>query len=262
MKNDPFEIHEIDHLSPSSVNTFIDDTCLWIMRYLFGYRHGGSPAMWRGTVSDHGVGNLFGLNDADKIYTKAEAIKEAEAEYIRLHNYCMREYPDQIINKDKYTKEKRDLPKYLNAAFDFYLKLGKPSDYQKEVNLYVDDIPVPIQGYIDLQYEDIIRDIKTAGRMPNKVSDAHARQVSVYAKAEDCMPMLDYISPTGEVKTLPVMDVDGRIEEVRKIALAIMNLLSISNDKNEIANMFYPNFDDWKWGEDEIKFAKTIWSIK
>jgi hypothetical protein len=41
-----------------------------------------------------------------------------------------------------------------------------------------------------------------------------------------------------------------------------MNLLSISNDKNEIANMFYPNFDDWKWGEDEIKFAKTIWSIK
>ena len=51
-------------------------------------------------------------------------------------------------------------------------------------------------------------------------------------------------------------------EEVRKIALAIMNLLSISNDKNEIANMFYPNFDDWKWGEDEIKFAKTIWSIK
>jgi hypothetical protein len=98
--------------------------------------------------------------------------------------------------------------------------------------------------------------------MPNKVSDAHARQVSVYAKAEDCMPMLDYISPTGEVKTLPVMDVDGRIEEVRKIALAIMNLLSISNDKNEIANMFYPNFDDWKWGEDEIKFAKTIWSIK
>jgi hypothetical protein len=150
----------------------------------------------------------------------------------------------------------------LNAAFDFYLKLGKPSDYQKEVNLYVDDIPVPIKGYIDLQYEDIIRDIKTAGRMPNKVSDAHARQVSVYAKAEECMPMLDYISPTGEVKTLPVMDVDGRIEEVRKIALAIMNLLSISNDKHEIANMFYPNFDDWKWGEDEIKFAKTIWSIK
>ena len=121
---------------------------------------------------------------------------------------------------------------------------------------------VKIQGLIDLQYEDIIRDIKTAGRMPNKVSDAHARQVSVYAKAEECMPMLDYISPTGEVKTLPVMDVDGRIEEVRKIALAIMNLLSISNDKNEIANMFYPNFDDWKWGEDEIKFAKTIWSIK
>ena len=154
------------------------------------------------------------------------------------------------------------MPKYLNAAFDFYLKLGKPTDYQKQVNLFLEDIPVPIQGYIDLQYQDIIRDIKTAGRMPSKVSSAHARQVSVYGKAEDCMPMLDYISPTGKIQTLPVLNVEENISEVRKIALSIMNLLSASNDKNEIANMFYPNFDDWKWGEDEIKFAKTIWSIK
>ena len=141
MKNDPFETHEIQHLSPSSVNTFIDDTCLWIMRYLFNYRNGGGPAMWRGTVTDHGCGNLFGLNDAGKTLPKAEAIKEAEAEYIRLHNYCVREYPEQIINKDKYNKEKRDLPKYLNAAFDFYLKLGKPSDYQKDCLLYTSPSP-------------------------------------------------------------------------------------------------------------------------
>jgi hypothetical protein len=39
-----------------------------------------------------------------------------------------------------------------------------------------------------------------------------------------------------------------------------MKLLAYSNDKYEIASLFYPNFDDWKWNEDEIKFAKTIWS--
>ena len=51
--NDPFELHEIDHLSPSSINTFIQDKEAWIMRYLFKYKHGGSSAMLRRTVGDH-----------------------------------------------------------------------------------------------------------------------------------------------------------------------------------------------------------------
>ena len=52
------------------------------------------------------------------------------------------------------------------------------------------------------------------------------------------------------------------IQRKKLVALAIMNLLSFSNDKQTIAQLFYPNLDDWKWGDDEINFAKTIWSIK
>jgi len=261
--NDPFQIHEIEHLSPSSINTFIDDVPMWIMRYLFKYRHGGNPAMWRGTVVDHAVGNLYGYNEKNKHLTIPEALKESEREFKTLKHYCKKEYPSQTIDDTKYKREGATVSTYAKTALDFYKKMGKPTAYQKQVNLFIEDIPVPIMGYIDLQYQDIIRDIKTTGRLPSKVSDAHARQVSVYAKAEGCSPVLDYVyvsSKGNEVVTRPVDNVDEHINVVRKVSLAIMNFLSFSNDKYVLAQSVYPNFDDWKWSEDEIKFAKTIWS--
>ncbi len=265
MKNDPFEVHHIDHLSPSSVNCYIDDIPLWIMRYLYGFRNGGGPAMWRGTVVDHAVGNIFGLNEHSNQLSIPEALKESELEYKKLYHYCRKEYPEQNIDENQYKREGNNVSTYTKTALDFYKKIGQPTEYQKEINLMLEDIPVPVRGYIDLQYQDIIRDIKTTGRMPSKVSDAHARQVSVYAKALDCSPVLDYIhvsAKENQVVTMPVDNVDEHITVVRQVALAIMNLLSFSNDKQVIANLFYPNFDDWKWKEDEINFAKTIWSIK
>ena len=113
-------------------------------------------------------------------------------------------------------------------------------------------------------YEDSIRDIKTTARSPSKVSDAHARQVSVYAKAENRIPILDYVVVTAKeekVVTHEVKNVDRNIKIVEQIAYSIMQFLSYSNDKHELANSCYPNLDDWKWGEDEINFAKAIWSI-
>ena len=103
----------------------------------------------------------------------------------------------------------------------------------KQIELNIDSIPVPITGYIDLQYGDIIRDIKTTMRLPSSVSDAHARQVSVYAKATDSNhAMLDYVVASAkkqEVVSMPVLNIDDHIKVVEDIALAIMNLLSISN---------------------------------
>jgi len=49
---------------------------------------------------------------------------------------------------------------------------------------------------------------------------------------------------------------------VEKTALAVMNLLSYSNDKYEIARLFVPNFDSWMWSsEEDIEFARSIWEI-
>ena len=74
--------------------------------------------------------------------------------------------------------------------------------------------------------------------------------------------MVDYVYVTtkkAEMISMQVENIDEHIKTVRSVAIAIMNLLSYSNDKNQIASLFYPNYDSWLWGKDEIKLAKTIW---
>ena len=40
-----------------------------------------------------------------------------------------------------------------------------------------------------------------------------------------------------------------------------MNFLSISDDKNDLAKLVIPDFDDWKWSDGDINEAKQIWRI-
>lgn len=264
--NNPFEVHGIDHLSPSSINTFIDDKAKWVMRYLFGYSSGGGPAMWRGTAVDDAIGAYFGLSKKEnKLYTEEEALNLCKSIYKEKLVKCNKDFPDQIIDESKYELENSRLERYFKTALDFYEDLGQPKDHQIRIDLQLPDLPVPIQGWIDLLYEDTLRDIKTTARSLSKVSDAHARQVSVYAKAMECVPILDYIVVTAKdekVISFTIEDVDKHIQTVEQVAYSIMTFLSYSNDKYELANSCYPNIDDWKWGEEDINFAKTIWSIK
>ena len=41
----------------------------------------------------------------------------------------------------------------------------------------------------------------------------------------------------------------------------MMNVCAYSNDINEVAQLFFPNFDDWKWSVAEVAAAKKIWRI-
>ena len=259
MKNDPFQIHKIDHLSPSSINTFISDTPLWIMRYLFDFKTGGNPAMWRGTSVDNSVGIHFGF--LPKLKRKETIIDEFE----KLKVYAEKDYPEYETDLVKYDRELNRLAVYDETAINFYNKLGKPDEYQKEILYEIEDCPVPIKGFLDLKYGDVVRDIKTSGRKPTKVSYAHARQMSIYGAAENCVPILDYICVTtkgGEVISFPVNNIKEHLKVVRQVSLAIMNLLSYSNDKYAIAQLYYPDLDSWMWGENEKSFAKQIWEIK
>lgn len=260
--NNPFDVHGIEHLSPSSINTFLDDKAMWVMRYLFGYKNGGGPAMWRGSAIDGGIGAYFGFED--QLYSTTECIDLVKLYYATDKKRCRADFPKQSIDEKKYIEEEDRLERYFKTAVNFYDDIGVPKDYQKRIELQLPDLPVPIIGYIDLMYENTIRDIKTTARTPSKVFEGHARQVSVYGKAENCVPILDYVVVTAKdekVVSYTVEDVDRHIRTVEQVAYSIMQFLSYSNDKYELANGCYPNIDDWKWGEDEINFAKQIWRI-
>ena len=52
LKNNPFQVHNINYLSPSSMNTYISDMPMWVARYLFGVKSGSGAGAVRGIVQE------------------------------------------------------------------------------------------------------------------------------------------------------------------------------------------------------------------
>ena len=164
----------------------------------------------------------------------------------------------------KLTKERADVETYVKIAVPYFRKMGKPIATQKRIELNFEEIPVPIIGYLDLQYEGQVRDIKTVARLPANMMSSVRRQLAIYAAAEQCDAFVDYVhvtKTTQQVKSVPVENIDGTINEVRRACNSMMNVCAYSNDINEVAQLFFPNFDDWKWSAAEIGAAKKIWRI-
>ena len=246
--NNPFDQFDIEHLSASSINLFMQDIPLFIVRYLAKHKSPTNPAMLRGTVIDHAIGNKT-------------SVAEAQKEFMALMNYEKKQ--GNVFDQEKAETEYNNIEKYLDVGLPFYKDLGKPVSYQEKVILQFEDLPIDIIGYIDLEYKDCIRDIKTTAKTP-KLTPQVSRQLAIYSTALDKPAYADYLyvaKTKQEVVTFEVEDVDARINEVYRVALAMMNLLQ-NNDINDLVNMTYPNMTTFMWSESDIKFAKELWRIK
>lgn len=258
MSNNPFESHNIEYLSATSINEFITNPARWVLTYVGGYRDTfGSPAMWRGIAVDDVI--------CKAVYENI-SIKQCKTLAKEIFDTKMEEAKTDNINYDidKASKERDLLSSYIDVAIPHFRELGKPLDTQKRIVLEFDFLPIPIIGYTDLQYEGVVRDIKTVNRLPTKMLDTVSRQLSIYAAAENCIPIIDYVHVTQtkqQVVTTPVQNLEVHINEVKRACLNMMNVLSYSNDVNGIAELFFPNFDDWKWSSKEKQEAKKLWRI-
>ena len=259
--NNPFEVHGIQHLSASAINQFITNPASWILK-VSGHRGIPNPAMWRGTVIDDAICKSFEI-DLSIEKKLQRSISNSEYDFDSLYEYHNATYDYEI---DAVEKEKNNLQRYLEVAIPFYAKLGKPQECQKRIEVEFEDIPVPIIGYIDLQYEGITRDIKTTGRLMSKIPSTICRQLSLYAFAEDSVPYADFIHVTkakAEVVSIEITDIEKRVDELKKAAFSMMNVLSYSDDINQVASLFYPDFDDWRWSNPVDKdAAKKLWRIE
>ena len=259
--NNPFQVHGIEHLSASAINQFITNPASWILK-VSGHRNMPNPAMWRGTVIDDAICKSF-ENDLSIDKKLHRSISNSEYDYDSLYEYHNAQY---YYEKDAVDKERNNLQRYLEVAIPFYAKLGKPQECQKRIEVEFEDIPVPIIGYIDLQYEGITRDIKTTGRLMSKIPSTICRQLSLYAFAEDSIPYADFIHVTktkAEVVSIEITDIEKRVNELKKAAFSMMNVLSYSDDINQVASLFYPDFDDWRWSNPvDQDAAKKLWRIE
>ncbi len=240
-----FERHGIDHLSPSSANLYAAEPPLWVMERLLDRRSPVGAAAIRGRAVEAGV--HLGLMDLD--LPIADCIAAAEAAFDK----------EMIFNADpRRDDERRNLAGYVTHAVTELRPYGVPTAAQAHVETWLDDVPVPIIGYIDWRFDQhgLIVDLKTSERLPSAISDPHGRQGAVYAKAHGNYGMrFAYAKPTvgkKDGRAVAVYEMSGddvrrHLAALRQIALRMERFLALSRDPEELAGLLVPNFESFWW---------------
>ena len=135
LSNNPFAVHGINYLSPSSINTYINDNALWVARYLFGVKSSSGASAVRGIATEAAL--------ADK-YEK----KTFDFNYLDMHFMSLCAESGIDLGDTKTSKEKKLLEGF-GKVIDENFNYDNLEAYQEKVSVQLDDLPVPIIGYID-----------------------------------------------------------------------------------------------------------------
>jgi hypothetical protein len=246
------KIRKPKHYSPSSINLFMRDKAKFIMKYADIDTFDGSSATIRGQAVEVAI--------SERIFYAKEIIECIDIATQYFESECKSKNVEQ---DEKYWKEHNNLSKYIENIIPSYDNIKEQSvGTQCLINLDLNDISVPIKGFIDFEFDNHIRDLKTTRAIPSKIPHSVARQLAIYSKAIDKKEAwVDYVSPKKTV-SYRIDNIDDAIEEVRSICLGMDKFFQISDDVKELATIFYPNLDSYEWDRESINNAKQLWSIK
>ncbi len=248
IKNNPFKVHNINYLSPSSINTYISDMPMWVARYLFGVKSGSGAGAVRGIVQEAVL--------ADKYDTGKFNYNLLEIKYMTMCTEFKLDLEDVKVKKEK------SLLNNFGKVIDENFKYKHLEQYQEKVEVQLDDMPIPIMGYIDFRFKDKIVDLKTTTRMPSKPTEAQKRQMAFYSMAYPKNTVDLFFATPKDYKKFKLDNLSVYKKQLKKVAFSIEKFLSISDDKHELASLVYPNFDSWTWSDKLKQEAKKIWVDK
>ena len=245
MQNDVFRTHGIHHLSPSSINTYINDPPMWVLRYLFKVKSPGGAAAVRGNALEFALEKKFSEGKMD--------YSSLEAKFMTLCAESMIALDTKSAQKEM--KALNSFGEVIDKSFDY----DNLETYQEKVEVKVEDLPVPILGYIDFRFKDRIVDLKTTTRMPSEPTEAQKRQMALYSMAYPNNEIDLFFASPKDYKKFTLNNLTAYKKQLEKVAYTIQRFLSISSDKYELASLVYPNFDSWTWGSKMKEEARKIW---
>lgn len=228
----PFEKHNIKHLSPSSLNLFRAAPARWIASYLFNIRDGAGPAAWRGIAVEAGLEQaLYKTGGFDPLKTALENF-EANAQG---------EISDDI------DKERAVIPGMLEQACKAFSDWPVPTAKQMKIEHWFDGVSVPLIGYIDFIFEDCLVDLKTTKALPSAPKAAHCRQVALYEAARKQPAKLAYVT----AKKHAIYDVETApyLAELRRDALTLQSLLDKCDTPQDAASITPLDLDSFYWSD-------------
>jgi hypothetical protein len=250
--SDPFEKWGLAHLSPTSINLFIEDRAWWLAKYGLKVKDEVGPKAWCGSAVEAGLN--FWLHERDQIDSQIEALTRA---YARFEQDAQGEVSEQI------EAVLDEIGPMLNQAIAHATHWPRPDAMQVKVEFLLPGIEVPVIGYIDYLWEDFLVDLKTTRRMPSTISEAHGRQVSLYAFAKNRPGRLFYVT-TKKAQVIELLheDVERHMRYLTRCAHSIRAFLCVAGTPEGGVEHCVPNFDhNYLWKSEAAKqAAQTYWS--
>lgn len=250
-----FERHGIDHLSPSSINAWLNCPSLWVLEKLLKHRSMMGAAAHRGTATEAGVSaGLFNHN-----LTQAECLALALPVYDRLTALSgdpKRDAERSVINGmigQGLALREHGVPFVPNDESRF------GSEKQHKVEITLEGVAVPVIGYLDWLYADEILDLKTTLRVPSSMSETHLRQATVYKVAHPNKRVRFFYcsDKRAEKHTLTRDQYDVALRELIGGARRLERFLSLSDDPFELAAIVPHESESYFWNDPATK-AKAV----
>lgn len=246
----PFEIHGLQHLSPSACNLFVSSPAMFVMEKLMKKRSPVGAAAHRGTAVEDGIAAALNGAPID------EAVQVA----------CRRFSVLTALSSDpRREKEEAAIPEMVRVGFGELAPYGQPTSMQGKIEYKVDGLAVPMIGFYDFEWENhgILLDLKTTHALPSKISTNHARQVALYiaARRANSDARLCYVTPKKSA-VYHLENVRQHVEALGTIALTIQRFLSISNDPHELAAIVCPDVDSFYFSDPLARQAAyELWKL-
>lgn len=241
---DGFATHNIKHLSPSSLYTWMAQPALWIMERLLNHRAPVGCAAHRGTAVEAGI--------AAGLLNPAMPLAEC-------HDIAMREF-DKLtaLSVDpRRAKEREGLQGMVTTGLAELRQYGVPSSVQGRVEHRFEELSVPIMGFYDFRWDEhaVVVDLKTTNRVPSEPSSQHARQVALYVHGTNAEGRLAYTS-SNKIAVYRVDNPAQHIADLVNVAQRLGRFLAISPDPKELASLLTPDIDSF-WFSDPVARANA-----
>jgi len=250
MSINPFAAYGIEHLSPSSLNQFAQSPASFVLtRLLKKVAATGAPAH-RGTAVEAGVSSVL------KGSTLTEGVKLAQENFKTLVS---------LSDDPRIEKEFDAIGGMVEQGVMALKPYGEPTAVQEPVKLVVPELPIPIIGFIDFRFGNVIVDLKSTHALPSKINNTnHERQVALYIAASegDCKGYLCYV--TGKKHGVyEVTDAEQQAKSLARIGVTLGKFLSLSADPMELAQLVIPDVDSFWFSNDahQRQAAKEVWGI-
>lgn len=246
-------------LSPSSINLFISEPALWVMKQFYGIRGPGSIYTMRGKLVESIVNRHFECQKKGSCFTTYA--KEFAQESFDIPDEITEEDIDSIFSMGQ------RVYKDMKSLF------GTPVAMQSDVSVCINGTLV--SGYIDYDFGDFTLDLKTANKVPHKLvkgpragclpvsKSANVRQQVIYEKAIRKPARLMFCSPNKDVESFvyEVNDKDRQEQElVISDAVANMSQCHTEGKVFAVENYKPKNMSSFFWDDNTRAEAIKIWS--